>query len=109
MSWWRIKKSGHPNVSLARKYAKKNKWKEIIHSEDNKLISFTKKCSGVWVRLNVYYTTMTVGTAMDHPKKGKTQLFRRNVNEKTLKALFQNPRTHTGNGYYKKFTKKLTK
>ena len=28
------------------------------------------------VRVNVYYTTGTVGTSLDHPDKGKTQLFR---------------------------------
>ncbi|GFH47475.1 hypothetical protein CTEN210_03950 [Chaetoceros tenuissimus] len=50
------------------------------------------------VRLNFYLTTGTVGSSLDHPVKGKTQLFRREVVD--FSALFDNPRTHTGKGYY---------
>ena len=39
-------------------------------------------------RINVYYTTHTVGTAIDHPRAGKTQLFRRNVNLRELLEIF---------------------
>ena len=54
-------------------------------------------------RLNIYYSTMTVGTCLNHPKKGKTQLFRKNVwNVDLLENLFFNPRFHTRKGYYKK-------
>lgn len=44
----------------------------------------------------------TVGTALDHPKKGKTQLFRRNCTEDEVRALLANPRSHTGKGYRRK-------
>lgn len=54
------------------------------------------------VRINVYLTTLTVATALNHPKKGKTQLFRKNLNFVELRELFNNPRKHTGKGYYKK-------
>lgn len=53
-------------------------------------------------RINVYLTKMTVATCLKHPKKGATQLFRRNVNEKMLDEIFAYPRKHTGKGYYKK-------
>lgn len=51
-------------------------------------------------RINFYLSTGTVGSSLDHPKKGKTQLFRRKVTE--YSALFDNPRLHTGKGYYTK-------
>jgi hypothetical protein len=53
-------------------------------------------------RINVYLTKMTVATCLNHPKKGPTQLFRRNVTEKMLTEIFEYPRKHTGKGYYQK-------
>lgn len=52
-------------------------------------------------RINVYLTKMTVATCLNHPKKGPTQLFRRNVTTKELDQIFAYPRKHTGKGYYK--------
>jgi hypothetical protein len=54
------------------------------------------------VRINVYLTTMTVTTSLDHPKMGKGQLFRKNVSLEMLRGIFKNPRLHTGKGYYNK-------
>lgn len=42
----------------------------------------------------------TVQTAISHPKRGKTQLNRRNVSLELLPLIFNNPRKHTGKGYY---------
>lgn len=53
-------------------------------------------------RINVYLTKMTVATCLYHPKKGATQLFRKNVSLADLKKIFSCPRLHTGKGYYKK-------
>lgn len=53
-------------------------------------------------RINIYLTKMTVATCLTHPKKGPTQLFRKNVNIDTLKEIFNYPRKHTGKGYYKR-------
>lgn len=54
-------------------------------------------------RLNFYLSTGTVGSALHHPSKGKTQLFRRNVQDaKDAAIFFDNPRTHTGKGYFTK-------
>lgn len=56
-------------------------------------------------RINVYLSTMTVATCMTHPKKGKTQLFRKNVRLNQLSDLFAYPCKHTGKGYYTKAAK----
>lgn len=53
-------------------------------------------------RINVYLTRMTVATCLNHPKKGATQLFRKNVDISMLNEIFSYPRKHTGKGYYKK-------
>jgi hypothetical protein len=50
------------------------------------------------VRLNFYLSTGTVGSCLDHPTKGKTQLFRKNVTDPA--ALFDKPRQHTDKGYH---------
>ena len=79
---------------LARVYG----WREIRTDPVELMVSFSRK----GVRLNVWWTRMTVGTALMHPKIGTTQLFRRNVSMETLEKIFENPRVHTGKGYYRK-------
>jgi hypothetical protein len=85
-----------------RNIACNNGWAEIDHQENIFMISFHKVINDVGVRINVYYTTMTVSTALKHPTKGKTQLFRKNVSLPLLGKLFINPRLHTEKGYYNK-------
>ena len=63
------------------------------------MISFVKIISGDPARINVYTTKMTVATCINHPRKGKTQLFRKNVSCDLLKKIFKNPRIHTHKGY----------
>lgn len=57
-------------------------------------------------RVNVWSNSrnnlFTVGTYLDHPTQGKTQLFRKNLTEKEVKELLKYPRKHTGKGYRKK-------
>jgi hypothetical protein len=53
-------------------------------------------------RINVYLTKMTIATCLNHPTKGPTQLFRKNVTLAMLNEIFEYPRKHTGKGYYKK-------
>ena len=38
----------------------------------------------------------TVGTCVDHPRAGPTQLFRRGQDMGGVQQIFDNPRTHTG-------------
>ena len=72
---------------------------EVQLNEESRVISFQNFV--VDVRVNVYYTTGTVATCLDHPHSGKTQLFRRNQTESDLSELFRQPWTHTGVGYYR--------
>jgi len=71
-------------------------WREVDHQNTIFLVSFKKED----VRLNIYYSKMTVATVLTHPVKGRTQLFRKNVDKKLLIEIFKNPRIHTGRGYY---------
>lgn len=79
-----------------RRIAKSKKWIEIDHQENISMVSFTNGVD----RINVYYTKMTVATCINHPKKGKTQLFRKRVKFDLLTKIFENPRIHTDIGYY---------
>merc|ERR1712179_404153 len=52
------------------------------------------------VRANVFMTTGTVATSLDHPTKGKTLLYRGKRNTwDQLEEVFDNPRVLTGSGY----------
>jgi hypothetical protein len=44
----------------------------------------------------------TTKTSMDHPSRGSTQLFRRDLSAGEHQAVLNNPRVHTGKGYYTK-------
>mmetsp|Transcript_5376 Transcript_5376/g.8187 ORF Transcript_5376/g.8187 Transcript_5376/m.8187 type:complete len:87 (+) Transcript_5376:1280-1540(+) len=52
------------------------------------------------VKLNFWLTTETVGSYLEHPRQGKTQLFRRDIDMDGAGQIFTNPRTHTGGGYH---------
>jgi len=75
--------------------AREHRYTEIGVNVASKVISFTRMDT----RVNVYYTTRTVGTCVHHPQQGKTQLFRRDVNLHMLNAIFADPRVHTDRGY----------
>jgi hypothetical protein len=46
--------------------------------------------------VRVWFRTRTVGTYIGHPRQGKTQLFRKNIQSyHELTAIFENPRVHT--------------
>ncbi|KAF6262494.1 hypothetical protein COO60DRAFT_1293389 [Scenedesmus sp. NREL 46B-D3] len=57
------------------------------------------------VKMDYYYTTGTMKTSMDHPNQGKTQMFRRHLDDMQFQSVCQNPRTHTGQGYQTKSSK----
>lgn len=78
--------------------AKAENYFKIDFQENIGLVSY----SDGQTRINIYLTKMTVATCLTHPKKGATQLFRKNVNTEMLKEIFEYPRKHTGKGYYKK-------
>ena len=86
-----------PSIADIRRFAAVAGLAEITHNETSRVVSFATAA----VRFNCYYTTGTVGTCMDHPTKGKTQLFRRNQGHSDLQRIFSDPRVHTGGGYYR--------
>jgi len=84
------------DLDEVRAIAEQYSYTEIDWNRTSRVISFRKES----VRINVYYTTRTVGTCLNHPARGKTQLFRREVPMDQLEQIFENPRSHTGKGYY---------
>ena len=83
-------------ISEIENIAIENGWEFLDFQPGIGMISFFKDES----RINIYITKMTVATCINHPKKGKTQLFRRNVSLQELKKIFKRPRIHTNKGYY---------
>lgn len=84
-------------IETIKQIASEQGWAEIDHQENIKMISFRSAQR----RINVYYSKMTVATCVDHPKYGRTQMFRRGIwDEAELRTLFKNPRVHTGGGYF---------
>ncbi len=77
------------------KLAKDNGWEFIADQPENYMVSFYKNGT----RINVWYTKMTVATCLNHPTKGKTQLFRKHVNQALMNEIFKKPRVHTKLGY----------
>ncbi|OEU08134.1 hypothetical protein FRACYDRAFT_196927 [Fragilariopsis cylindrus CCMP1102] len=69
-------------------------------TKESRVVAF--KSIDSQVRINIYFTTGTVASCLFHPIKGKSQLFRWNQSIKNIGTIFANPRTHTGDGYYKR-------
>lgn len=87
------------DVEVVRSLARGHGLKEIQFNEASRVIAFRKDCEEGAVRINVYYSTGTVGTALLHPVQGKTQLFRKQCDLRDLINVFENPRWHSGRGY----------
>ncbi|KAL9191312.1 hypothetical protein ACHAXT_001018 [Thalassiosira profunda] len=92
------------DLDAVKRLAQMEGYALISFSQRSRVISFRKEGATEldYVRINVYWTTGTVGTCIHHPRQGKTQLFRRNVDLATLCEIFKNPRVHTGAGYHRK-------
>jgi hypothetical protein len=76
--------------------------KEIAFNPQSRVISFRHPDGA---RINVYYTTRTIGTTLDIANQGgKTQLFRRNCKQDELIEILKNPSVHMDRGYYKAFS-----
>lgn len=75
---------------------------EIYFNQASRVVSFAPHADDLQAltRINVYFTTGTVATCLDHPQQGKTQLFRRNVDVGLLGELMRDPRLHTNTGYH---------
>jgi len=67
------------------------------------VLAFRRELRNVAQLVRVWHRTGTVGTYLKHPSKGKTQLYRRRVEDlRTLRALFDDPRCHTHDGYQRR-------
>ena len=93
-------------AQIARDLAHKHGWDEIADHWNNRLLIFERyeRNGENRMQLSVWYTTLTVGSCLDHPYQGKTQLFRRSVDwDWELEELFINPRYHSGHGYQRRW------
>ena len=63
-------------LATVRTEAQKAGLAEIYHNPQSAVVSFSSLQAG-FKRLNVYYSTGTVGTCMDHPTKGHTLMWTR--------------------------------
>ena len=97
---YEIQCTNEDKLEKIKSYAQSNNWEYIGKQTTPPMLSFKKK----GMRINIYYTQMTVVTALDHPQAGKRQLVRRRVSMTLLNKIFMNPRIHTGRGYYEKPT-----
>ena len=78
-------------------------YKEVQCDERPPVIAFEKGENEERMRINVYYTTGTVTSYLNHPRLKKNQLQRREVTTlEELEQIFMNPRVHTGKGYHRK-------
>ena len=66
------------------------------------LVFLERSIGGDLFMLHVWCTTGTVGSYLDHPHQGHTQLYRRNVDWSGLRQIMNNPRVHTGAGYHER-------
>jgi len=85
-------------VDQVQSIAKINKWELHPVQPTEHAMRFVK---GFYM-IDIWPKKMTVGTYLQHPRQGKTSLFRRNVSYNLLDKIFKNPRQHTGIGYKKK-------
>lgn len=88
-------------VNQIIKIAKEYEWNLVQVDTNTLMLGFTKGENRL-PRINFYTTKCTFVTQLEHPKQGKTQLFRRWVDEPDFHKIFENPRTHTGHGYHKR-------
>lgn len=93
------------NVDLIIFCAETNGWHLVQVDQKTYMLGF-KMGEQKHPRINVYVTKSTFVTQIDHPTKGKTQLFRRNVWPENYDKIFANPRVHTGRGYYRRSDRK---
>ena len=69
---------------------------DLIGSNETSRVEMYRRGSD---RIDFYPTTGTVKTMVSHPKRGRNDLFRKNLTSSELGSVFANPRSHTGKGY----------
>lgn len=96
-----------PKALEAAKLAIGHSWTLLDIQANIKMVRFMRAGDGGVTKINIYYggkggrsNLFTVATALNHPIKGKTQLFRKHITTQELEAILKNPRMHTDKGYY---------
>ncbi len=96
------KSPGRPVYDLeqVKQMATEFDWNYLTYQSDVFMLSFTKLIPTQGkMRINIYCSRRTVATSMNHPKQGKTQLYRKNCSMDDLRKIFKNPRFHSNKGY----------
>lgn len=86
-----------------RACAERHRLRERYSNDRSMVVSFVKDMGGgETARVDVYYATGTIATALNHPTKGKTQSFRRGCGMGDVDRIFADPRDPVGPGGYKR-------
>jgi len=76
-----------------RASAFRHRLRERYHNDRSRVVSFVKDLgAGETSRVDVYYSTGTIAIALNHPREGKTQMFRRGCGMREAEAIFRDPR-----------------
>ena len=109
-----VRSSSFPSTSSAvlpelvplrdiRACAKRHGLREKYHNDRSMVVSFVKDTGGgETARVDVYYATGTIATALHTPNAGKTQSFRRGCAIGDVDRIFADPRDAVGPGGYKR-------
>ncbi len=88
------------DLGFLRGIAFANSLTEISCNAESRVISFQSEDG---TRINVYYTTRTIGTALDYySAQGKVQIFRRNCSDEELLSIIRDPGIRIGKEYQRK-------
>ena len=98
------------NLLDVKTLAEQENWGCVYTNQQHSVVSFSDKRAGETISVNVFYDKAVVGIWFHHPRMGKTQSFRQQVDLADLRKIFRDPRVHTGDGYsnIKKQKKKST-
>ncbi len=99
------------NLLDVKTLAEQENWGCVYTNQQHSVVSFSDKRAGETISVNVFYDKAVVGIWFHHPRMGKTQSFRQQVDLADLRKIFRDPRVHTGDGYsnIKKQKKKFQK
>ena len=87
------------SIDEVRRAASGTSFYAVRHNRSSKVLSFRSNTQQA--RINVHYSTGTVGTRLDDGTRGTTtQLFRRNVGLEGLVDIFRDPARYSGKGYF---------
>ena len=91
------------DVNEVRHQAELQQWHCFRYEKwDGQKVFLERSLQGERYEMHVWCTTGTIATFLDHPRQGKTQLFRRNLDMAGLRKVLNNPRAHTGDGYHER-------